>query len=175
MTHQLPVHSCRNGDRRSASRQPRTGNLMLAFLACGAVGCSEPHGAPAVKDTPAQTSEPPAFALPQPTVVMAADPPPPLSYWAPEGATIRNHPHVPEIWLAEVGGRSVKTHFGDQCGASRYQHLVGKPWVDTPAMPPASEIRKFCTTCPHTDDLRSGRINIAINEATNLVAEISCF
>lgn len=117
----------------------------------------------------------PAFVLPLPAVIMAADSPPPFTYWAPGGSTIRNHPNVPGLWLAEMESGARKTYFGDACGASGYQHLVGQHWPTASAMPPATEIRTFCTTCPRTDDLRPGRINVTIDETTSVVTEIACF
>jgi hypothetical protein len=42
-------------------------------------------------------------------------------------------------------------------------------------MPPATEVRTFCTGCARTDDLRRGRINVAIEETTSIVSEIACF
>lgn len=88
---------------------------------------------------------------------------------------ITNHPHVPGVWFAALGPRNQKTYFGDACWASGYQHLVGRPWPELTDMPPATEIRSFCTNCPRTDDLRRGRINVAIDEGTQIVSEIACF
>ena len=40
--------------------------------------------------------------LATPNVVMEADPLPPFTYWAPESATIRNHPRMDGVWIAPM-------------------------------------------------------------------------
>jgi hypothetical protein len=160
--------------------RPEFANLATQWgaviaLCVSVSACSDPNRNKPVGETPAVPLEQPAFVLPLPQVVMAAEPPPPFTYWAPEGSTIRNHPNVPGLWLAEMESGARKMYFGDACGASSYQHLVGQTWQKPSTMPPASEIRTFCTTCPRTDDLRPGRMNVTIDEARSVVTEIACF
>jgi hypothetical protein len=160
-------------DQHANYRWPCAGSLGALILAL--CGCWEPPRETPVVGTPAVMPDSTGFILPSPSVVMAADPAPPFIYWAPQGATIRNHPDVPGIWLAEADPGAQKTYFGDACGAAMYQHLVGTRWSGLTEMPPATEIRTFCTSCARTDDLRPSRINIAIDEATSIVSEIACF
>jgi hypothetical protein len=140
--------------------------LIVALAACSAE--TTPDSAPA---TPA----PAPFALPQPHVVMQADPPPPQTYWAPEGSTIINHPDVPGIWYATRNGDRVETYFGDACHASDYQRFVGQPRASMPQPPADTELRTSCTTCPVHSDLRANRINVLFNEQTQVIEKIACY
>ena len=105
---------------------------------------------------------------------MEADPPPPFTYWAPEGSIIRNHGN-PGLWVAYLNGRNVKTYFGDQCRASTWQHLVGQPVSSVPTPPPGTELRTSCTSCAVNDDLRPNRINVLFDEHTQRITEIACY
>ncbi len=107
--------------------------------------------------------------------MIEADPPPPFTYWAPEGATIRNHPNVPGLWNAFVDGRNVATYFGDECRASEFQRFVGAPVQSFPAPPPGVELRTSCETCPVNDDLRPSRMNVIFNEATQEITRVACY
>ena len=142
---------------------------MLLFLGLvGASACSQ-------RETP---PEPPAasFELPRPAVEMRADPAPPFTYWAPEGAVITNHPDVEGIWFADVNGRRVATYFGDQCRASELQRYIGSPLQSFPSSAPAGmELRLSCTTCAMNQDLRRNRINVLFDEATQRIERIECF
>jgi hypothetical protein len=85
---------------------------------------------------------------------MEADPQPPFTYWAPEGATIRNHPRDPATWVAESGDGSRTYYFGDQCRASEHQDWIGQSVEALPAPPVGSVWRVGCTTCAQTSDLK---------------------
>ncbi|OJY74093.1 MAG: hypothetical protein BGP09_27230 [Rhizobium sp. 60-20] len=115
-----------------------------------------------------------AAALARPNVVMAADPPPPFTYWAPENSTIRNHPRQPGIWIAESPGGGRKYYFGDQCRASEFQRFVGKPLDRLPAKPADATWRLTCSTCAATSDLGWTRMNVTYDEKTRTIAEIAC-
>ncbi len=116
----------------------------------------------------------PAPALPAPDVVMAAAPPPPFTYWAPDGSTIRNHPRQAGIWIAQAAGRPDRYYFGDQCQASRYQKFVGRPLAEMPAAPPGALWRTHCSTCAVTQDLAPNRLNISFDEKTGAIDAIAC-
>ena len=104
---------------------------------------------------------------------MQADPPPPFTYWAPEGATIRNHGN-PGIWIAYVEGRQVATYFGDGCGASGLQHWIGMRVTEVPGPVEGEQRRVFAVDEPVTDDLRPDRLNIAYSRDTGRVVSVSC-
>jgi hypothetical protein len=140
---------------------------VALFMLLSLAACSRP--------SETASSAAPPFALPMPSVVIAADPPPPFTYWAPEGATIRNHPNVPGVWQAFVNERNVATYFGDACKASEYQRYVGQPQESFPAPPPGIEVRPSCETCAVNDDLRPNRINVLFNEATQKVTRVACY
>ncbi len=117
---------------------------------------------------------PAAADLPQPNVVMEADPPPPFTYWAPDGSTIRNHPRIEDVWIAEVADGQDRYYFGDQCHASRYQQFVGRPLADMPPAPEGSVWRIYCSTCAATSDLGFERLNVNYEEQTRKIVSISC-
>lgn len=117
---------------------------------------------------------PAAVELPQPNVVMEADPPPPFTYWAPEGATIRNHPRIGGIWIAQRDGEHDRYYNGDQCLASRYQQFVGRTLADMPKAPEGSKWRVFCSTCAATSDLGWGRLNVNYDDQTREITSIWC-
>ena len=146
-------------------------------LALFVASCSPPDTARsnAAQDaTPAEPAPAP-FELPTPTIVMEASPAPPFTYWAPEGATIRNHPNVPGIWNAFVDDRDVATHFGDDCRASEYQRFVGQDMEALPAPPPGVEVRPSCEGCAVNSDLRRDRMNVIFDEDTQTITRIACF
>jgi len=60
----------------------------------------------------------------------------------------------------------------DQCGASRYQWLVGKPRSAIPQ--PRPNWRVTCTDCPITLDHRPDRLNIFFDSETELVEQVRC-
>lgn len=117
---------------------------------------------------------PAAVELPQPNVVMEADPPPPFTYWAPEGAAIRNHPRIGGIWIAQRDGEHDRYYNGDQCLASRYQQFVGRTLDEMPEAPEGAHWRMSCSTCEITSDLRQGRLNVTYDEDTRAVVSIAC-
>ncbi|WP_333836098.1 hypothetical protein [Novosphingobium sp.] len=115
-----------------------------------------------------------SFALARPKVVIEADPPPPFTYWANEGSTIRNHPRQAGIWIAQAVGQPGRYYFGDQCHASRYQHLVGRPLADMPEAPQGQVWRTHCSSCAVTQDLAMTRMNISFNEKSRTIDAIAC-
>lgn len=62
----------------------------------------------------------------------------------------------------------------DACGASRYQHLVGRPRSAIPAEPAGATWRIACTSCPITMDYSPARLNIFYDEETQIVEEVRC-
>jgi hypothetical protein len=144
--------------------------LATSLGACGLADTAPSSETRNPADIPSESSQ---FELPQANVVVEADPPPPFTYWAPEGSVIRNHGN-PGLWIAELDGRSVKIYFGDQCRASEWQHLVGQPLSALPEPPAGMSVRTYCTTCAKTDDLRSDRINVVFAEETHRIVEIAC-
>jgi hypothetical protein len=150
--------------------------IALLALASALCGCGSPE-TPASSTTriPADIrAEAPAFELARPNVVMEADPPPPFTYWAPEGAVIRNHGNA-GVWVAYVDGRNVATYFGDECRASELQRFVGQPLSAMPAPAEGIAIRSSCTTCAVNDDLRRNRVNVVFQEETQRVVSIACY
>lgn len=109
-----------------------------------------------------------------PDVVMAADPQPPHTYWAPENSTIRNHPRQPGIWIAESPDGSRKFYFGDQCRASEFQRFVGQSVDALPAKPANATWRLSCSKCTVTSDLGWTRMNVSYDEETRTIEKISC-
>jgi hypothetical protein len=153
--------------------------MMLRFvltLACAVVlnACAPSAPAPAsAARIPADIrDEAPPFALTQPNVVVEADPPPPFTYWAPDGSVIRNHSN-PGLWVAHLDGRQI-IYFGDSCRASDWQRYVGQPLSSLPPAPSGMTIRTYCTQCAKTDDLRRDRINVVFDDQTQRITEIAC-
>lgn len=148
------------------------GVAAFAFLASGCAPATAPVAAPeAASVEPA----PPEYKLAEPAVVMEATPPPPFTYWAPEGATIRNHPNVPGMWLAFVGEQNVASYSGDDCGASAYQRFVGQSADALPAPPEGVEVRPSCEGCAVNGDLRPTRMNVVFDEGTRAITRIACY
>jgi hypothetical protein len=115
-----------------------------------------------------------AGALPEPLVVMEADPPPPFTYWAPEASTIINHPNGEGIWIAEQYGKRAPYYFGDQCKASEYQQFVEQP-LDSFPKPRKDQVWRFaCTECAVQQDLAFHRMNISFDDDTKIIESVSC-
>jgi hypothetical protein len=104
---------------------------------------------------------------------MAANPPPPFTYWAPERSTIRNHPRQPGIWIAETQNGRRKFYFGDQCRASAFQKFVGRT-IDALPEKPAGIWRLICSKCGAPSDLAWTRMNVSYDQETRVIDEISC-
>jgi hypothetical protein len=115
-----------------------------------------------------------ASPLATPNVVMAADPRPPFTYWAPENSTIRNHPREPGIWIAETPSGSRKYYYGDQCHASEFQRFVGQSVDALPEKPVNATWRLTCSTCMVTSDLGWKRMNVSFDQQTKVISDISC-
>jgi hypothetical protein len=62
----------------------------------------------------------------------------------------------------------------DQCGASRYQWLVGQPRSAIPPQPAGARWRVTCTGCPITMDYSLARLNIFYDSETERVEEVRC-
>ena len=60
----------------------------------------------------------------------------------------------------------------DQCGASRYQWLIGRPRSAIPQQ--QSNWRVTCTDCPITLDHSPARLNIFFDSETERVEEVRC-
>ncbi|MGK6313627.1 hypothetical protein [Neorhizobium sp. DT-125] len=115
-----------------------------------------------------------ASPLATPDVVMAADPRPPFTYWAPRNSTIRNHPRQPGIWIAESPDGSRKYYYGDQCRASKFQRFVGQSVDALPEKPADATWRLTCSTCMATSDLGWKRMNVSYDQQTRMINDISC-
>lgn len=167
--------------------------ISLVFLsACSPVPGEEARGAdspdpgptaasdirPTPPDDPAATDRTPPENKAQDRrplgVTVAADPPPPFTYWAPAGSVIRNHGN-PGLWVAELNGRQVKTYFGDDCGASQLQGWIGQDVDTLPALPPVLPQRSFARDEPVTQDLSRNRINVIYEPRSRRVEEVACF
>lgn len=137
--------------------------LLAAVIAAALPGCKSEEFA-----------SPGKGRLSQPDISMEADPPPPFTYWAPAGSTIRNHPREPEVWIAETDGGSKRYYYGDRCRASAYQHLVGRPTDALPEKPAGVVWREACTSCAVQSDLNRVRMNISYDENIGIIEAISC-
>jgi len=148
--------------------RPLAASLFLLIVACGqAPVAGEPAASPATDDV---------SLPPQRSVTIVADPPPPFVYWAPEGAEIRNHPTSPGLWVAFIDGEPTgDVYFGDDCGASRRQHWVGRRREDLPTPPATENWRVFEAGQAVTADARPDRTNIRIDPATQRVLEVACY
>ncbi len=62
----------------------------------------------------------------------------------------------------------------DTCGASRLQHLLGRPKSEAPASGDTRRIRIACTTCPVTMDFSPERLNIFFDAETGIIREVRC-
>ena len=60
------------------------------------------------------------------------------------------------------------------CGASRYQHLVGRPRSAIPPKPAGATWRITCTGCPITMDHSPQRLNIFYDAETERIDEVRC-
>lgn len=138
-------------------------SIALAALSLAVTGCT--------RSTAAPIADP---AVAKPNVVMAANPRPPFTYWAPEGSTIRNHPSQPGIWVAEATDGGRKFYFGDRCRASEFQRYVGRSVDTLPEKPADAKWRLTCSTCVATSDLHWERMNVSYDQETRTISEISC-
>lgn len=132
------------------------------------LGACSPTDRPAA-DGPVQPS-----SLPTPAVIMEANPPPPLTYWAAEGSTIRNHDRLAGVWISQAAGKPDRYYFGDRCRASHYQQFVGRPVSEMPPPPAGAEWRTHCASCAVTHDLRSSRMTITFDDESRTVEAIAC-
>lgn len=62
----------------------------------------------------------------------------------------------------------------DECGAGKYQYLVGKPRSQIPEKPAGATWRVTCTGCPITMDYSPARLNIFYDEETEIVEQVKC-
>lgn len=149
---------------------PVTGLLLLA--ACGAPQAEAPADPPSDGDTAAAPAR--VEGLPEPAVTMTADPPPPYTYWAPEGSEVRNHPSNPNVWVAFGPGSTVAYYFGDACEAAAKQTWIGRARSDLPEPPTGAEWRIVESGESVVQDLQLDRLNIEIDPQTLQVISISC-
>jgi hypothetical protein len=124
--------------------------------------------------TTAETAPAAKSAHASPSVVMAADPQPPFTYWAPARSTVRNHPRQPGIWVAESKDGSRKYYFGDQCRASEFQSFVGQSVDALPVRPANAKWRLACSTCAVLSDMDWMRMNVTYDQQTRTINDISC-
>jgi hypothetical protein len=128
---------------------------LLIFLAAGTLaGCTDP----ASNATNAQNSTIPAVSAPAEEPNRASDP-------------VRNNSG------SSAGNRQGPQPLpddADQCGASKYQYLVGQPRSRIPEKPANAAWRVTCTSCPITMDYSPARLNIFYDEKTQIVEEVKC-
>lgn len=62
----------------------------------------------------------------------------------------------------------------DMCGASKMQHLVGKPRSEIPVPVKPELQRVVCTTCAMTMDYRQDRLNFLFDAQTGIIKEVRC-
>lgn len=142
----------------------KAGMLTTSIAAMMAlIGCDP------AQETPLVEAE-----LDAPMVMMEADPLPPFIYWAPENSTIRNHPRLEGVWIAEIEGQPTHYYFGDQCRASELQHLVGQSLDALPGKPADATWRMACSTCAVTSDLIRERMTVSYDDDSRLITSISC-
>lgn len=151
---------------------------MIRPLACTLV-CLVAAGCGQVPDEGTEAASPATEDVsvpPHRNVVIAADPPPPFVYWAPEGAEIRNHSTGANLWVAFVDGEpNGETYFGDDCGASRRQHWIGRRREELPPPPTDEHWRVFESGQAVTADAAPDRTNIRIDPDTQRVLEVACY
>jgi hypothetical protein len=158
----------------NSPHSPKLDTILSRGVACGLVLGALVVGACAAEPEARGADAARSVALATPAVTMEANPPPPFTYWAPEGSTIRNHPRDPAIWIAEGADGSRTYYFGDQCRASERQDWVGQP-VETLPTPPVDAVwRVGSTSSAQTSDLRRERLNISFDEATRRIASVAC-
>lgn len=146
---------------------------MRGFTLTSLIACMTAMGV-LISYGQAEEATPAPFKLATPDVVMEADPPPPFTYWAPENSTIRNHPRVEGIWIAETDGQGRTHYFGDQCHASRFQQFVGKALDALPEKPSDAKWRLACDKCAVHSDLGRARLNVFYDESSKVISSISC-
>lgn len=72
------------------------------------------------------------------------------------------------------GGPAAPPPGENECRASDYRHLVGRPKSEIPATPAGATWRVTCSTCPVTMDYNPKRLNIVFDDATGVVKQVSC-
>jgi len=159
-----------SASRANTEEYPMRVLVSIIALSVLVVACAPPAATTTPAPPPAAEHAP--FELLRPNVTLEADPPPPFTYWAPEGSTIRNHGN-PGLWVAYLNGRQI-IYFGDACRASEWQRYVGEPLSSLPPAPEGMILRTYCTTCAKTDDLRQDRINVVFEQSTQVITEIAC-
>lgn len=124
--------------------------------------------------TTAETAPAAKSAYASLSVVMAAHPQPPFTYWAPAHSTVRNHSRQPGIWVAESKDGSRKYYFGDQCRASEFQSFIGQSIGALPERPANATWRLACSTCARLSDMVWMRMNVTYDQKTRTINDISC-
>lgn len=62
----------------------------------------------------------------------------------------------------------------DQCGARKYQSLVGKKKSEIPPKPAGATWRVACNSCPVTMDYSEARLNIFYDTKTEIIESVRC-
>lgn len=62
----------------------------------------------------------------------------------------------------------------DQCGAAKYQALVGKKKSEIPPKPAGATWRVACNSCPVTMDYSPMRLNIFYDTKTEIIESVRC-
>lgn len=73
-----------------------------------------------------------------------------------------------------AGGPAAPPPGGNECRASDYQYLVGRPKSEVPPAPAGATWRVTCTTCPMTMDFNPRRLNILYDQSTGIVEKVAC-
>ena len=142
-------------------------SLMAAILITVACTQPTPEAAPSANAVASNTlAEMDNAIVSSPTGPIgenvAADPDSPVASAPapPVDGAARNMTKVPDIQE-------------DSCGASKLQHLVGKPRSAIPSgLPPRTRVT--CTNCPVTMDYSPERLNIFYDEKSGVIQEVRC-
>ncbi len=62
----------------------------------------------------------------------------------------------------------------DQCGAAKYQSLVGKKKSEIPPKPAGATWRVACNSCPVTMDYSPMRLNIFYDTKAEIIESVRC-
>ena len=87
---------------------------------------------------------------------------------------MKNHPRVDGVWIA-VGQEPYPTsYYGDMCKASQFQKFLGDDLSRFPPTPEDAVWRFACNECAMLSDLQFERLNIMVDQETNLITSIAC-
>lgn len=62
----------------------------------------------------------------------------------------------------------------DQCRASTYQYLVGRPRAEVPQQPAGATWRVTCSNCAVTMDYNPHRLNMVYDDRSEIIQSVRC-